>query len=373
MEDKKIKILYMVNSSEIGGAEKSLLFLIDVFKNRNFEIYVLCLRGEGNFTEELRKRDVTLYVYNLKKDLFSILKVYKNIKEINPDILQTFLFISNILGRILGKIARVRVIISSQRSVDRWRKWYHWIIDKITSKFSTVIISNSYSAKEILIKKAKIKPEKIIVIPNGIKIPEKISGKKYFDFKKDDFVVGTVGNLRKVKDHETFIKAAGIVSEKYPYVKFLIAGKGPLENYLVGLTKKLGISEKFVFTGFVKEIEKVYTSIDIFVLTSLWEGCPLSVLEAMSFGIPVVSFSVGDVPFIIDNEKNGIIIQDRNYKKVAEKIIFLIENEEERKKIGSRGREKVKEEFSLDKMIEQYSKVYHYLLKRGHRKGKIIA
>ena len=375
MEDNRIKILYLVNSSEIGGAEKSLLLLIDNIDRTKFEISVICLRGTGIFTEELKIRNIPVFIFNIKKKPFSIFNVYITIKRIKPDIIQSFLFISNIIGRIVGKLAGVKVIISSQRSVDKWRRWYHWKIDRLTSKFTTLIISNSFSGKRVLVEKGKIKSKKIIVIPNGVKSNQKRKPylKREIGFDVEETVIGTVGNLREVKDHKTFIKVASEISRKFQNIKFLIAGKGPLERELKKIAELSGLKKKIVFVGFIKEIEKVYSAIDIFVLTSFWEGCPLSILEAMSFGIPVVSFSVGDVPYIIQNGKDGFVVKDRDFTELIEKIKLLLKNETLRDKIGKNAKEKIRREFTVEKMVKRYTDIYLNLLKQDKTKGKINA
>jgi len=375
MENNRVKILYLVNSSEIGGAEKSLLLLIDNIDRTKFEISAVCLKGAGIFTEELKIRNIPVFIFNIKKKPLSIFNVYITIKRIKPDIIQSFLFISNIIGRIVGKLAGVKVIISSQRSVDKWRRWYHWKIDRLTSKFTTLIISNSFSGKRVLVEKGKIKPDKIIVIPNGVKSNQKRNPylKREMGFDVEETVIGTVGNLREVKDHKTFIKVASEISRKFQSIKFLIAGKGPLERELEKIAELSGLKKKIVFVGFIKEIEKVYSAIDIFVLTSFWEGCPLSILEAMSFGIPVVSFSVGDVPYIIQNGKDGFVVKDRDFTELIEKIKLLLKNETLRDKIGKNAKEKIRREFTVEKMVKRYTDIYLNLLKQYKTKGKINA
>jgi glycosyltransferase involved in cell wall biosynthesis len=93
-------------------------------------------------------------------------------------------------------------------------------------------------------------------------------------------------------------------------------------------------------------------------LPSLWEGCPVSLLESMGYGIASIATDVGDVPYIIENGKDGFIVEKNDYLKLSEKIIYLIENEEERKKIGEKAREKIKKYFSYEEMIKKYSSIY---------------
>ncbi|MCD6407784.1 glycosyltransferase, partial [bacterium] len=315
MEDRKIRIFYLIGSSEIGGTEKMLFSLIENLDKQKFQVSVIGIKGEGKFTEELRKRKIKLYVFNLKKNLFSFFNLLKLLKKEKPDILHSFLFAGNITGRITGKLAGIKIVISSQRSEDKWRKWYHWMIDRITAGWTDLIISNSFAGKKVLIEKGKISPEKIKVIPNGIEIPSLPSRKE-----KKNLVVGTVGNLRKVKGHIYLIKAAIEILKDFPEVKFVVIGEGELKNFLMEEIKKAGIEKNFIFTGFVPEPMKYVREFDVFVLTSLWEGCPVSLLEAMSMGVVPVAFGVGDVPYIIKDGEEGFVVEPCNYNELARKI-----------------------------------------------------
>jgi len=349
----KIRIGYLIGSSEIGGTEKMILTIAKNIDKNLFDIVFFCIRGEGKFTEKLRKLNYKVYILNLKKNPFSFIKLFIYIKREKIDILQSFLFVANIIGRIYGKLLKIKLIISSQRSTDEWRKWYHWLIERITKNFVDIYISNSYTAKDVLIKKAKIPRKKIKVIYNGIEIPEKIE-----KLKKDYIAIGTIGNLRKAKGHFNLIKAAKIVVEKYKNVKFYIIGEGELKEEILKMIKEEKLENFFILTGYVEDVYSYLKIFDVFVLPSLWEGCPVSLLESMGYGIASITTDVGDVPYIIENGKDGFIVEKNDYLKLSEKIIYLIENEEERKKIGEKAREKIKNYFSYEEMIKKYSSIY---------------
>jgi len=349
----KIRIAYLIGSSEIGGTEKMILTIAKNIDKNLFDFVFFCIKGEGKFTEKLRKLNYKVYVLNLKKNPFSFIKLFIYIKREKIDILQSFLFVANIIGRIYGKLIKIKLIISSQRSTDEWRKWYHWFIERITKNLVDIYISNSYTAKDVLIKKAKIPRKKIKVIHNGIEIPEKIE-----KLKKDYIAIGTIGNLRKAKGHFNLIKAAKIVVEKYKNVKFYIIGEGELKEEILKMIKEEKLENFFILTGYVEDVYSYLKIFDVFVLPSLWEGCPVSLLESMGYGIASIATDVGDVPYIIENGKDGFIVEKNDYLKLSEKIIYLIENEEERKKIGEKAREKIKNYFSYEEMIKKYSSIY---------------
>lgn len=349
----KIKIGYLIGSSEIGGTEKMILTLTKNLDRKLFDFVFFCIKGKGKFTEMLKSRDCKVYVLNLKKNPISFVKLFLYLKKERPDILQSFLFVANIIGRIYGKILRIPFIISSQRSTDNWRKWYHWLVERLTKNFVDLYISNSYSGKDVLIKKGKVPRKKIIVIQNGIEIPEKIE-----KIKKDYLIIGSIGNLRKAKGYFNLIKAGEIVIEKFKNVKFYIIGEGELKEEILKMIEEKKIKDYFVLTGYIENVFDYLKIFDIFVLSSLWEGCPVSLLESMGYGIASVATNVGDVPYIIENGENGFIVEKNDYKKLAEKIIKLIEDEGLRKKFGEKAREKIKRWYSVEDMVRKYESLY---------------
>jgi len=349
----KIKIGYLIGSSEIGGTEKMILTIVKNIDKDIFDFVFFCIKGKGKFTEKLRKLNYKVYILNLKKNPISFIKLFIYLKKEKLNIIQSFLFVANIIGRIYGKLLKIKLVISSQRSTDPWRKWYHWVLERITKNLVDIYISNSYAAKDILIKRAKIPSKKIKVIHNGIEIPEKVE-----KIKKDYIAIGTIGNLRKAKGYFNLIKAAKIVIEKFKNVKFYIIGEGDLKEEILKRIKKEKIEDFFILTGYVEDIYNYLKIFDIFVLPSLWEGCPVSLLESMGYKIASIATNVGDVPYIIEDGKNGFIVERNDYLKLSEKIIYLIENEKERNEMGERAREKIKKYFSYEEMIKKYASIY---------------
>ncbi|MCM8805062.1 MAG: glycosyltransferase [Candidatus Omnitrophica bacterium] len=351
--ENKIKIGYLIGSSEIGGTEKMILTLIRNVDKNLFDFIFFCIKGEGRFTEILKKENYNVYILNFKKNPISFIKLFLYLRKEKLDILQSFLFVSNIIGRIYGRILKINFLISSQRSTDDWRKWYHWLIERMTKNFVDLYISNSYSGREVLIKKGKIKRNKIIVIPNGIELPE-----RFEKIKKDYIVIGSIGNLRRAKGYFNLIKASEIVIKKYKNVKFYIVGEGKLKEEILKIIEKKKLKDYFVLTGYVENVYDYLKIFDIFVLSSLWEGCPLSLLESMGYGIPSIATNVGDVSYIIENGVDGFIVEKNDYRRIAEKIILLIEDENLREKIGEKSREKIKKWYSLEEMIKRYESIY---------------
>jgi len=376
MEDKKplIKISFLIPSSEIGGTERMLLLMIENLPSDVFyPPVVFTIKGYGRFTDELKSRGIKTYTFNLKSRPFDFIKLLYCLKKEAPDILHSFLFYGNITGRIAGRILKIPVVISSQRSTDPWRKRYHWIIDRLTMRWTDMVISNSFTGRDVLIEKGRITPEKVVVIPNGIKTFKDVrkATREQLGVGPSEYIIGTVGNLREAKGQGYIILSAPLVLERFPETRFIIVGEGGLKGALIKETERLGISDRFIFTGFVDNPAGIISLFDIFVFPSLWEGCPVGLLEAMALGKSCVAFPVGDIPYIIEDGISGLLVEYRSVEGLATAIITLLKDRKLREDIGNAARKRIEERFSLDVMMRRYISTYLDLLLLKGRKGKI--
>jgi len=366
----KNKILYIIPSAEIGGTENMVIALTSNIKLFNFEPVVLTLQHRGPFHEILDKYLIKNYYLNLKKNpLYGVIKCVFIFFREKPCLVQSFLFAGNIFARILRIFFPVP-LICSQRSTDDWRKKIHWMVERYTSFLCCLIVSNSNAGKRVLMEKAGINCNKIVVIPNGIDI-EKIKQykTKIGSFLHRGIVVGSIGNLRKAKGYDVLVEAASIVCKKRKDIKFIILGKGPLEHYLKKKIKQLHIDDSVEFYGFVDNVYNYILHFDIVIIPSLWEGFPVVALESMACGKPIVATTAGDMPEIIQDGINGLIVEPGNAKAMADALIKLVDNPNLMKKMGERS-EGLVEKFSLNNMVREYVSVYENILQKMQPKFK---
>ncbi|MCM8760162.1 MAG: glycosyltransferase, partial [Candidatus Omnitrophica bacterium] len=330
---------------------------------------VFAIKGYGRFIDELKERGIRVWTFNFKSRPLDFIKLLYFIKRESPDILHSFLFYGNLTGRVVGKILKIPVVISSQRSTDPWRKRYHWMIDCLTTKWTDIIISNSFKGKEVLIKKGRISHKKVIVIPNGIEAPEpgeKVT-REALGISPSDYIVGTVGNLRKAKGHIYLISAAPLILKYLPNTRFIIVGEGELKGFLIKEAERLGVLDRFIFTGFLDNPSSIISLFDVFVFPSLWEGCPVGLLEAMMLGKSCVAFPVGDIPCIIEDGISGILAY-KSSEKLASAVIRLLKDKKLREEMGDAAHKRVLEHFSLEVMMERYISTYLRLIDSQRKK-----
>jgi glycosyltransferase involved in cell wall biosynthesis len=198
-------------------------------------------------------------------------------------------------------------------------------------------------------------PQRVSVIHNGIELPEQpVRGLSH------PAVVGSAGRLFPVKDFPLMVEIARIVAEEKGPLRFELAGEGPERNRLEGLIDAWGLRGSFRLHGHLTDVEVFYQGLDIYLNTSLHEGIPMSVLEAMAWGLPVVAPQVGGIGEIIEDGVEGFIVDGRNPKDFAEKCMIL-KNVDQRKRMGQAARKKVDRLFSAGKMASQYVQLYREL------------
>ena len=178
----------------------------------------------------------------------------------------------------------------------------------------------------------------------------------------DAFIVGTISNLYRNKGLSYLLNAANKIIDKN--VKIIIVGndKGLSElesekKKLDNIIKKNNLKNKIILTGYISNAAELLNAFDIYVCSSTKEGMPYSILEAMQAGLPIVSTNVGAISGILDDNKNGLLVEPKNVDELAKKINYLIKNPSEMKRLGDNAKEKVKQ-FSLNKMITETEKLY---------------
>ena len=366
----KLNVLYLITEFDVGGAENMLYEVAMRMDRQRYNLYAACLTGHGAIGEKLSTSGIEVEYFCMRNRLdFRIFaKLVKLFKKENIDILHSYLFHANFIGRIAGKLAGVPVIISSIRVSEKEKRYHLWL-DKLTSGLVDMEICVCEAVREFTLKETGISPKKLVSISNGINL-SKFDEEWNREGKRDEFgigestkIIGTTSRLSKQKGLEFFLKAAGMILKEFQNTVFVIVGGGELDHELKQLAKKLCIEDKVIFTGFRKDAVEIMSIFDVFVLSSLWEGLPVAVLEAMALSKPVVATDVGGCSELIANGENGFLIKPEDDTGLSRAVISILKNPEFAEKMGNNSRKKV-EQFSVDKMVERTEELYEKLVKQ---------
>jgi glycosyltransferase involved in cell wall biosynthesis len=283
-----------------------------------------------------------------------------------PDIVHLYAKVST-LGRIAAKIAAVKIVICNEVDLDGFgpdigMKVVAWIKRRLEF-FADKIISCSTTVEDHWRSKNK-KKYCVINLPVDFAKFKKINFKSEIKkYKNGDYpVIGMVSRLQPGKGHEYLIRALPDILNDYPDLKVKIVGKGILLNDLRTLSKQLNVSNNIEFTGYVKDIYAELSTMDIFILPSLSEGFPISILEAMAAGLPVAASNVGGIPEIVENGINGFLFEPKDIEAIAKVLKSFFLNYERTLEMGRLGRQKIISNFSPEKYIQKLDLLYGELM-----------
>ena len=376
MTKEKINILHIYQNSKIGGIQQQILSIVRGYDREKFNPTVCCFGPKMELGKEIEKAGIDFVALNRQRyNKFSvgiIFDLYRLMKERNIHVLRTHKYRANFYGRIAGKLAGVPVIIASEHNIYRGEKEKRFIrrvTNKLLSMVTDKMVAVSDAIKKDILRYDRVSPSKIMVLHNGVDIERFKPGvnfrdmRKQFAISKDDVVIGFVGRLVISKGLNYLIEAVALLKNSYN-VKLLIVGDGSLMEELKKIAKDKGLEESVIFTGLRRDITDVLSSIDIFVLSSIKEGFPNSLLEAMAMGKPVVATAVGGIPEVIGHGTNGLLVQPADIEGLALALKTVIDNPLMAKNMGIAARDFIEKNYSITATVRKWETFYCQVLER---------
>lgn len=366
-----MKILHIINSLDLGGAEKNL-YTICKNDDQN-EHLVVSLKNFGYFGKKLEGIKVKVFQINLDKNFLNFFKIIVILIETKPNLIQTWMYISDLVGSLVSIITFRYNLVWGVRHTNlnpKIEKKRTLIILKILSKISYFIpkkiIFCALKSLDVHLR-AGYDKKKLIHIHNGIDLkkffPKKENKKKIFEelnLDKKEILIGTVGRFNSYKDFNTLFDAIGILKSNGIKFKFILAGKGNvIENVnLKKMIDKNKLADVVYLLGVRNDIPDIMNALDIYIQSSVDEASPNVVMEAMACGTPCVVTDVGDSAHIVGN--TGWIISPQNSILMAKTIQNCLKKlgEKDWNEICDAAHLRIKDNFSLESTINSYRKIW---------------
>lgn len=361
-------VCFLIPAFYGGGAERVMLNVLRHLDRSRFSPLLVLLVEKGPLLSDL---PMDIRILTIRKDgngfLLKLLDSYKLAKlldEERPDILISFMWYTNaitLLARFLGKI-RIRTIISERTSTvsyeDFLSNFIRGVVIRFLYPFADTIIAPSYGIKRKLVNDSGISKEKVIVIHNPVDIRtirvKAEEGLEHTWYQGGKNTLIAVGRLGREKGFAYLLRTVSLLSSEGIDCKLVILGEGKERENLLGLAKKLGIEEKVCLAGFQSNPYKYLSRSTIFVLSSLYEGFPNVLLEAMALGVPSIATRCQTGPEeIVTDGIDGLLVPPADEKALADAVRRLLLDEDLRKRLGEAG-EKRAEDFSSDKIVKEY-------------------
>ena len=382
---KNIRVAHIITKMELGGAQQNTLYTVQHLNRERFETTLICGRG-GILDKEvsLLLKNKIFFIRELVReinpflDFITLFKIWYLLKKRKITIVHTHSSKAGILGRWAAKLAGVPYIVHTYHGFgfNIYQKWFvrkvFVGIERVTARITTKLVAvSSENIKKGLSNRIG-KKNQYIIIHSGIKIKKTlfsqgitIQKKKEFNLECEDPVVGMIACFKLQKDPLSFVLLADKVLHYLPKAKFLLVGDGMLRFSIERLISKLNLNGKIELLGWRRDIPELIQIFDVMVLTSLWEGLPRVFPEAMACGVPIVATEVDGAREVIKNGINGFLVPPKDVDKMAEKVIYLLENKEVRNQIGEKAKTMLSPSFDIDEMVKEIGKLYDELLLEG--------
>ncbi|MFH2035007.1 MAG: GT4 family glycosyltransferase PelF [Candidatus Zixiibacteriota bacterium] len=364
--NKKIKVLHTVLNLGVAGLERIVAEICLRMDNNQFEVEVVCFHEKGHFADLLESNGirVTLIEQNPNHvDIWQPMRLRKFLRKNKFDIIHTHTG-TFIFSALAGFLARTKGIVYTDHGRFLVEPRVRLIEDYIGARLADKCVAVSDELKQYLIDKVKFPQKKLLTILNGVNSDTFHPGEKPADLLNElnipptAKIIGIVGRLMTIKDHRTLIEAFEIVNKAIPDAYLILIGDGPLREELYNYVQKIGLENHILFLGIRNDIPKLLRLLDIFVLSSLSEGTSVSLLEALASGVPSVVTDVGGNPSIVDNNQNGFLVPVKNPQSLAEAIIKILSDNNLKKSFSENAVAKINRCYSLDNMVNEYSKLY---------------
>ncbi|MCX5698315.1 MAG: glycosyltransferase family 4 protein [Candidatus Omnitrophica bacterium] len=381
----KINLLYVITKLELGGAQKQLLSLINNLDKKKYNIFLFTAKNGLLIKEALSIAGLTLEkskflerLINPLKDVLALVEIYCFIKKNRIQIVHTHSSKAGILGRLAAKLAKTPIII---HTVHGWSfndyqpvsiNYLYVFLEKICAAFTSKIIVVSRFDKDKGLKNLIGRKNQYVLIRYGLDARGFKDTRKRNEARKSlglgdaDLVVGMAACFKPQKAPLDFIELASLIKRDFPDTKFVLVGDGQLRKRIDARIKQLNLDGQVILTGWRNDIGLILTGLDVFVLTSLWEGLPIVVLEAMAAGAALVATDTGGIAEVVINGKGGYLVKPHDIRSMRNRLGELLNSVQKRDEFVRRSREAIgREEFLLSSMFKNTAELYSNLLEES--------
>ncbi len=365
-----VHVFHLITELDIGGAQTALLRLLRELDRSRYSPTVACFyNGDSPLAQQIRALDIPVIDLGMthKWRFDAFWRLYRLLRRERPAILHTWLFHANIPGRVLGRLAGVPIIISSERTMGMESRWRYWL-NRLTAPLADRIVCVSQNVARFAAEAIGLPKDKLVVIPNGIPLAGFTPGRNTdlraaLGLPTEALVIGSVARLDPVKDTHTLLQAFASLVHTHPEAHLLLVGDGPERTSLEAYVVQQRLTGRVIFLGERKDVPALLQTMDIFALSSLWEGMPNVALEAQACALPVVATAVGGTPELVVDGVTGLLVPPADPAALARAISTLLRDPDLRRTMGQAGQQRVQEQFDITSTVEKTTALYETLLR----------
>ena len=367
MKSECPRVLHLITELRVGGAERALARFLDRSDRERYPAAVACLYGSDSpVAQSIRALGVPVYDLQMghKWRLDALWRLWRLVRRLDPTILHTWLFHANLAGRVVGRLAGVPIVLSGERTMGMESRW-RYRLNRMTQPLADRVVCVSPLVADFVVQRVGVPRSKVVIIANGVNVADyddasgRSAARAALGLKAEAALVGTVARLEPVKRLDVLLEALASLKD----VPALIVGYGAEEERLKALARRLGLAGRVRFAGQQRDVSRRLAAMDVFVLSSDWEGMSNALLEAMATGLPVVATATGGTPDVVLDGLTGILVPPGQPAALARALETLLNDPTLRWKMGQAGRRRVANLFSVERMVRSTQELYDDLLR----------
>jgi len=368
-----MRVALCITDLDVGGAERTLVELATRLNPTPWEPVVYCLQprppsDEASCVPPLEAAGIPVHCLGARRGWHvpgALRRLQRLLAEQKPDVVQTFLFHANVIGRIAARRAGVRHVVSGLRVAERHKRWHLWG-DRLTAGLVDRHVCVSRAVARFSAEHARLPADRLVVIPNGID-PDRYPAARRADLSSCGLPAGRravtyVGRLDRQKGVRWLVESAPRWLERLPDSDLLLVGKGPEQRALEAACRRRGIADRVHLAGWRSDVPEILAASELLVLPSMWEGMPNVVLQAMAGRLPVLATDVEGVRELLGPAADAQVVRYGDTQAFAEKLVALLSNPSLASELGHQNRQRVADRFSLARMVAAYQEVWESLV-----------
>ncbi len=369
MRAARPRVVYLAHRFMIGGAEEMVLSLVRHLPAR-FEPLVCCIADAGPIGQEIKRTGTPVAELGLNPGLrrpLDVNGIRRYLRETRPDIVHTFLLTASLYGRLAAILERVPVVIGTEVNIYEHKRASHAWVERMLMARTDRVVASAESVRDFYVRQIHADPAKVDVIYNAVDFAQATAEKSRDQMRAelgvpgDAIVAGVIARLTEQKGHR-FLFDALAQQPSLSELRVIVVGGGELADGLKRHAERAGLASRVHFLGARRDLGDLLAAMDIFVMPSLWEGLPLSLVLAMGAGLPVVATRVAGIPEVVEDGRTGLLVPPADAPALASALARLAADSTLRHRLGAAARASVLPRFNVQHYVDAIVALYDRLL-----------
>jgi glycosyltransferase involved in cell wall biosynthesis len=367
----RIRVVYLAHAFMVGGAEEMVLNLVRHLPPR-FEPHVCCIHEAGPIGEEIRRTGTPVTVLGLNPGVrrpFDVGGIRRYLRDTRPDIVHTFLLTASLYGRLAAILEHVPIVIGTEVNIYEQKRRHHAWAERMLMSGTDRVIVSAASVRDFYIRQVHADPAKVDVVYNAVDFAQadparpRDAVRAALGLPLDAPVAGTIARLTEQKGHRFLFEALARTPE-LSRVHLIAIGGGDLEQALVAQAAALGLASRVHFLGPRRDLGDLLAAMDVFVMPSLWEGLPLSLVLAMGASRACVATRVAGIPEVVDDGRTGLLVPPGDAPALGAALARVFGDAMLRQRMGADAAAAVRPRFNVERYVASIVGIYDRLLTR---------